>query len=78
MSSKLPNALILFLYPSSLNSRHFLLSPDRLKYSSSPLQEIKLVLFASHFLAKELGRQLDGWLQVANVAHRPARAIIAP
>ncbi|KAJ1527648.1 hypothetical protein ONE63_007610 [Megalurothrips usitatus] len=28
--------------------------------------------------AKELGRQLDGWLQVVNVAHRPARAIIAP
>ncbi|KAK3907851.1 Protein MEMO1 [Frankliniella fusca] len=27
---------------------------------------------------KELGRQLDGWLQVVNVAHRPARAIIAP
>ncbi|XP_034247644.1 protein MEMO1-like [Thrips palmi] len=27
---------------------------------------------------KELGRQLDGWLQVVNVTHRPARAIIAP
>ncbi|XP_026292391.1 protein MEMO1-like [Frankliniella occidentalis] len=27
---------------------------------------------------KELGRQLDGWLQVVSVAHRPARAIIAP
>lgn len=27
---------------------------------------------------KELGRQLDGWLQAVNVAHRPARAIIAP
>jgi hypothetical protein len=30
------------------------------------------------FLAKELGRQLDGWLDAANFSHGPARAIIAP
>ena len=29
-------------------------------------------------LAKELGRQLDGWLDAANFSHGPARAIIAP
>jgi hypothetical protein len=29
-------------------------------------------------LAKELGRQLDGWLDAANLSHGPARAIIAP
>nr|SVE80256.1 EOG090X09ZA [Daphnia magna] len=28
--------------------------------------------------AKELGRQLDGWLEAANFSHGPARAIIAP
>ncbi len=30
------------------------------------------------FLAKELGRQLDGWLDAASFSHGPARAIIAP
>ena len=29
-------------------------------------------------LAKELNRQLDGWLDSANSVHGPARAIIAP
>lgn len=29
-------------------------------------------------IAKELGRQLDGWLEAANFSQGPARAIIAP
>ena len=28
--------------------------------------------------AKELSRQLEGWLAAANISHGPARAIIAP
>ncbi len=30
------------------------------------------------FLAKELGRQLDGWLDASSFSHGPARDIIAP
>ena len=30
------------------------------------------------YVAKELGRQLEGWLAAANISHGPARAIIAP
>lgn len=30
------------------------------------------------FLAKELDRQLDGWMNSADLTHGPARAIIAP
>lgn len=37
-----------------------------------------LEIFLPFFTAKELGRQLDGWLEAANFSHGPARAIIAP
>lgn len=39
--------------------------------------EMTLKIFV-YQLAKELGRQLDGWLDAANFSHGPARAIIAP
>jgi hypothetical protein len=35
-------------------------------------------IYISFLAAKELGKQLETWLNTADLTHGPARAIIAP